>query len=73
MTPEVELFSATDSITEPDRRVWYWTRFRGKDSERTEDYELALAEAKRLMAEHDAVLIDRSDKGSGFLRSTLGK
>ncbi len=73
MTPDVELFSATDPVYVADRRVWYWTEFDGVKSERLNDYATVLLHAEALMAEHDACLIDRSDKGSGLLLASLGR
>ena len=72
MTPEVEIFSATDPVCEPNRRVWYWLEFDGKKSQRRNDWATINAWALALLAEHNACLIDRSDKDSGFLLSTLG-
>jgi hypothetical protein len=73
MTPDVELFSATDPVHVEDRRVWYWTEFKGVRSERLNDYTPVLRQAEALMARHGACLIDRSDKGSGLLLASLGK
>jgi hypothetical protein len=73
MKPAVEILSATDSIVAPNRSVWYWVEYDGKKSERREDYKTVLAWAWALVAEHDTCLVDRSDKGSGFLLSTLGR
>jgi hypothetical protein len=56
-----------------DRSVWYWTEFEGQRSERLENYSTVLAPAEALCAELDTCLVDRSDKNSGFLRSTLGR
>jgi hypothetical protein len=42
------------------------------ESEHLNDYAPVLARAEALIAEHDACLIDRSDKDSGYLLSTLG-
>lgn len=72
MRPPVELFSATDPPHVHDRRVWYWTEAEGLRSERQNEYAPVLARAQALCAEHDTCLIDRSDKGSGLLLSTLG-
>lgn len=71
MTPAVELFSATDPVYVPNRRVWYWTEFNGLRSERLEDYEAVLVRALVIRQEHDTCLVDRSDKGSGFLLRTI--
>jgi hypothetical protein len=68
---EVEIYSRTDAPYVARRSVWYWAEFDGRACEETKDYAIALARAKALMAEHGACLIDRSDKGSGFLLSTL--
>jgi hypothetical protein len=68
----VELFSATDPVYVPHRQVWYWTEFLGLRSERLTDWATVAAHAEAIRSEHEAVLIDRSDKGSGFLLSTLG-
>jgi hypothetical protein len=71
MTSTVELFSATDPIYVPHRRVWYWAEFRGAKSERLNDWETVNARTQSICAEHEACLVDRSDKGSGYLLSTL--
>lgn len=71
MEPAVELLSATDPGYVQPRRVWYYTEFEGMRSERLNDYAPVFARAEALCAEHDTCLIDRSDKGSGFLLSTL--
>lgn len=73
MKPVVEIFSATDPVYVPDRRVWYWTEFRGVRSERLNEYAPVLERAEGLLAEHGACLIDRSDKGSGLLLTGLGR
>ena len=71
MTPEVEIFSATDPVYVADRRVWYWLEFNGQKSERRNDWATINEWAWALAKEHDACLIDRSDKDSGYLLSTL--
>ena len=73
MTRTVELFSATDPVYVRNRRVWYWLEFDGMRSKRLTEYGSVLEHANALVAEHDACLIDRSDKGSGFLLSTMAQ
>jgi hypothetical protein len=73
MTLPVELYSMTDPVYVTVQSVWYWVEFEGLRSEKTEDYKLALSWAQALCVEHDTCLIDRSDKGSGYLLSTLGR
>lgn len=73
MNCAVELFSATDPPHVPTRCVWYWTEFKGARSERLSEYAPVLARAKAILAEHDACVIDRSDKDSGYLAPTLGQ
>ena len=72
VTETVEIYSATDPVYFTDRQVWYWVEFHGMKSERLTDWPTVNAHAKAILAEHDACLIDRSDKGSGLLRSMLG-
>jgi hypothetical protein len=72
MTHEVELYSATDPVYASHRQVWYWTEFLGVKSERLINWATVAARAEAIRSEHEACLIDRSDKGSGFLLSTLG-
>lgn len=67
--PPVEIYSATDPVA---RKVWYWVEWGDGKFERTTDYKVALAQAERICVEHDTAIIDRSDKGSGILRATLG-
>ena len=71
MNDTIEIFSATDPPHVPDRQVWYWLEFRGMRSERRTEWGPINRHAEALIAEHDAVVIDRSDKESGYLRSTL--
>lgn len=70
--PVVEIFSATDPPYVRDRKVWYWVKFGDKEFRRTTDYRVALDRAERLCTRHETGMIDRSDKGSGLLRATLG-
>jgi hypothetical protein len=67
----VEIFSATDPPYLADRRVLYWLEFNGRRSVRAEDWATVDRWATAICAEHDACIIDRSDKGSGLLRATL--
>jgi predicted DNA-binding transcriptional regulator AlpA len=70
--PVVEIYSATDPINVPDRRVWYWVEINEeRQGERTESYQEAAAVAEKLREQLDTVIIDRSDRGSGYLLSTL--
>jgi prophage regulatory protein len=71
--PVVEIYSATDPPSVANREVWYWVEFGDIKFERTIDYRVALRHAERLCSEHDTAIIDRSDKGSGILRATLGR
>ena len=69
--PSVEILSWTDPEIARRRNVWYQTRFGDRHLEPTTDYSVALAQAEQLCDEFDTGLIDRSDKGSGFLLSTI--
>jgi hypothetical protein len=71
--PVVEIYSATDPIYVPNRSVWYWVEVEEKKYDRTENYQDALALAENLREQLDSVVIDRSDKGSGYLLSTLNR
>lgn len=71
--PVVEIYSATDPIHVANRTVWYWVEVLEKKYERTENYQEALALAESLREQLDSVIIDRSDRGSGYLRSTLSR
>jgi hypothetical protein len=71
MPETVELFSATDPPYVTDRHVRYYLEFRGTRSAQPTEHAPVLAWATALCAEHDAVLIDRSDKDSGYLRRVL--
>lgn len=71
MKPEVELFSATDPVHIPHRQVWYWTEFEGMKSERSNDWATVNARAVAICVEQNRCLVDRSDKGSGYLFATL--
>jgi predicted DNA-binding transcriptional regulator AlpA len=71
--PPVEIYSATDSPHVPDPQVWYWVEWGEGKFEKTTDYAVALRQAERICEEHDTAIIDRSDKGSGILRATLGR
>ena len=71
MTSEVEIFSYIDPVYVQNRRVWYYAQFRGMKSQHRSDHSPILNWAEAIRAEHDAVLIDRSDKGSGHLRRIL--
>jgi len=63
VTETVEIYSATDPVYFTDRQVWYWVEVHGMTVN---------THAEAILAEHDACLIDRSDKGCGLLRSMLG-
>ncbi len=69
----VEIYSATDPPNARDRHVWYWVEVGDRRLNRTENYQEALAEAEEIREQLDTVIIDRSDKGSGYLLSTLGR
>ncbi|MFL5962196.1 MAG: helix-turn-helix transcriptional regulator [Gaiellaceae bacterium] len=71
--PPVEIWSWTDDPVSPDPQVWYQTTFGETKYERTTDYKTALELAERLAAKFDSGIIDRSDKGNGFLKATLGR
>jgi hypothetical protein len=73
MIEPVEIFSATDPIYVPNRQVWYWTEFLGMKSQRATGYAPVLEGALALTVEHETCLVDRSDKGSGFLLATLDR
>jgi hypothetical protein len=70
MSGSVELVSGIDWVS---RRVWYRVDYLGKRSVRRSDYKYALTDAMALCQEHATTLIDRSDKGSGFLLASLGR
>jgi hypothetical protein len=68
----VEIFSATDPVQVADRQVWYWAEFEGKQTERFPQWAPVNDYAQKLCARYpDVAIIDRSDKDSGYLRSTL--
>lgn len=68
----VEIFAATDPPDTPNRQVWYWTEFEGSRSERTTNWADANLEAHLIASKAaDVVIIDRSDKGSGYLRKVV--
>jgi hypothetical protein len=67
----VEIYSATDPISVRNRRVWYWVEVGERKYKRTESYQDAAALAETIREQLDTVIIDRSDKGSGYLLSTL--
>lgn len=69
--PVVEIYSATDPINVRNRRVWYWVEVGERKYERTENYQEAASLAEEIREQLDTVIIDRSDKGSGYLLSTL--
>lgn len=69
--PVVEIYSATDPINVRNRRVWYWVEVGERKYKRTENYQDASALAEEIREQLDTVIIDRSDKGSGYLLSTL--
>lgn len=68
----IEIFSATDPVHVPDRRVRYWGEFEGKKTETRTEWGPVNEWAQRLCAEHpDVAIVDRSDRDSGYLRSVL--
>lgn len=69
--PVVEIYSATDPINVRNRRVWYWVEVGERKHNRTENYQEAASLAEEIREQLDTVIIDRSDKGSGYLLSTL--
>jgi predicted DNA-binding transcriptional regulator AlpA len=69
--PVVEIYSATDPINVRNRRVWYWVEVGERKYNRTENYHEAASLAEEIREQLDTVIIDRSDKGSGYLLSTL--
>jgi hypothetical protein len=69
--PVVEIYSATDPINVGNRRVWYWVEVGERKYSRTENYHEAASLAEEIREQLDTVIIDRSDKGSGYLLSTL--
>ena len=71
--PPVEIYSATDPAHIRDRQVWYWVQHGERVYPRTTDYHQAEAQAEEIRMLHDGVIIDRSDKGSGYLLWTIGK
>jgi predicted DNA-binding transcriptional regulator AlpA len=70
--PVVEIYSKTDPPNVTDRRVWYWVQVGEHKYDPTENYRIALAQAEAISEELDTAITDRSDKGSGYLLSTLG-
>jgi hypothetical protein len=71
--PPAEIWSWTDPPHEQARNVWYQTTLGETKYPKTTDYKVALRKAEELAAKYDCGIIDRSDKGSGFLRATLGR
>src|SRR5438445_3426412 len=69
----VEIYSATDPMYMADRQVRYWGEFEGEKTPESTEWAALDAWARGICARYpDAAIIDRSDKGSGFLRSLLG-
>jgi hypothetical protein len=71
MALEVEVFSYIDPVYVRDRNVWYYAQFQGIRSEHLTEHAPIAELAEAVRAEHDGVLIDRSDKDSGYLRRVL--
>lgn len=71
--PPAEIWSWTDPPSVRNRQVWYQARFAETEYPKTTDYTVALAKAEELAAQFECGIIDRSDKGTGFLRATLGR
>lgn len=69
--PVVEIFGWTDPPHVADRKVWYQVVVGDRKYEPSNDHSAALAEAESLREELGSVIIDRSDRGSGHLLSTL--
>lgn len=69
--PVVEIYGWTDPPHVRDRRVWYQVVVGDRRYDAQNDHGTVFAEAERLRAELDTVIIDRSDRGSGYLASTL--
>lgn len=67
----VEIYSATDPVNVRNRRVWYWVEVGERTYKRTKNYKDAASLAEEIREQLDTVIVDRSDKGSGYLLSTL--
>jgi hypothetical protein len=68
----VEIYSATDPENVANRQVWYWAEFEGEQTPRSTEWEPIHAWARGICDRYsDAGIVDRSDKGSGFLRSLI--
>lgn len=68
----VEIFSATDPVHVPDRQVRYWGEFEGRKTEVITEWGPINAWANQLCdSNSDVVIVDRSDKDSGYLRAVL--
>jgi hypothetical protein len=73
MNDEVEIFGMTDPPHVPNRSVWYFVEHHGQRSANTQRHAEAEVWAKAIADEHQVFVIDRSDRGNGYLLSTLGR
>jgi hypothetical protein len=71
MVRHVELLSAMDPIYVRPRSTWYWAEMNGVlRTPRTRSYVIAYDWAMALSEEHEASLVDRSDRGTSSVRSS---
>jgi hypothetical protein len=71
--PVVEVYGWTDPPHIKQQKVWYQVVVGETKYEPSNDHTTVLAQAERLRDELGTTLIDRSDRGSGYLASTLSR
>jgi predicted DNA-binding transcriptional regulator AlpA len=71
--PVVEIYGWTDAPHISERKVWYQVVVGETRYEPSTDHASVLVEAERLRAELDTTLVDRSDRGNGYLASTIAR
>ena|SRR5713226_6496058 len=69
--PVVEIYGWTDPPHVSERKVWYQVVVGETKYPPSNDHATVLAQAEQLRDQLDTTLIDRSDRGSGYLASTL--
>jgi predicted DNA-binding transcriptional regulator AlpA len=71
--PVVEIYGWTDPPHVRGRKVWYQVVVGETKYPAANDHAAVYADAERLREELGSVIIDRSDRGSGYLAGTLGQ
>jgi hypothetical protein len=67
------VYGWTDAPHIRDRKVWYQVVVGETKYEPSTDHASVLVEAERLRDELDTTLVDRSDRGNGYLASTIAR